>query len=192
MDIGLFALHVTVGLLFVGHGAQKLFGAFGGEGVAGTARRFESLGLRPGERTAVAAGVAELVGGALLALGLLVPLGAALVIAVMVTAVLTLHPPKGLWATEGEPLGRPRSNPGLALGADRYEYNLLIVAVAFALAAVGPGDVSLDAALGVDLAGAEWAFAALACGIFGGLGAVNLGRERQPRHPDDRIRARPA
>ena len=69
MDTGLAVLHILVGLLFVGHGAQKLFGVFGGSGLEGTAGMFDSIGLRPGWLHARAAGTAELLGGALLALG---------------------------------------------------------------------------------------------------------------------------
>ena len=86
MDLALFALRAVVGLLMMGHGAQKLFGSFGGHGLAGTGQFFEALGLRPGRRNATAAGVGEFGGGLLLVLGLLTPLGAAALIGVMVVA----------------------------------------------------------------------------------------------------------
>jgi putative oxidoreductase len=159
MDAGLFLLHAIVGLLFVGHGAQKLFGVFGGYGIEGTGAFMESLGLRPGKLHSIAAGTGEFLGGALLALGLLVPVAAALLISVMVAATLTAHRGKGIWATNG----------GL-------ELPLVYTLIAFALAAVGPGDVSLDSALGLDLAGTGWALGALGVGIAGGLGAVISGR----------------
>jgi putative oxidoreductase len=164
MNTGLAVLHILVGLLFVGHGAQKLFGVFGGHGLEGTAGFFESLGFRPGRFHAFAAGFNEFVGGALLALGLLVPLGAALVITTMVAASLTAHRGKGIW----------NQNSG-------SELPLVYAAIAFALAAVGAGDVSLDSALGLDLHGLGWALAALGAGVLGGLGAVasgQLGRTR--------------
>ncbi len=101
MDFGLFLLHAVVGLFFVGHGAQKLFGAFGGHGLEGTAGFFDSLGLRPGRLHARAAGVNELVGGALLALGLFVPFAATLIVATMVAAVITVHASKGPWNSDG-------------------------------------------------------------------------------------------
>ena len=97
MDTGLAVLHIVVGLLFVGHGSQKLFGVFGGHGLEGTAGFFESLGLRPGRFHASVAGFNEFAGGALLALGLLVPVAAALLIATMVAASLTAHRGKGIW-----------------------------------------------------------------------------------------------
>lgn len=159
MDLGLLALHGVVGLLLAGHGAQKLFGAFGGHGVIATGALFEGLGLRPGRLHALAAGVAELVGGALIALGLLVPVGAALVIAVMITASLTAHRGKGLWATGGG-----------------FELPLLNAVAAFALAGAGAGQLSLDAALGLDLSGAPWALGALAAGLLGGFGAIAVGQ----------------
>jgi putative oxidoreductase len=155
MDTGLAVLHILVGLLFFGHGAQKLFGVFGGHGLEGTSAFMESLGLRPGRLHAAAAGTGEALGGVLLALGLLVPLAAALITGVMVTAALTAHRGKGLWNHDGG-----------------FELPLVYVAIAFALAAVGAGDVSLDAAFGLDVAGLGWAFGALGAGIAGGLGAV--------------------
>lgn len=159
MDLALFVLHVIVGLLFIGHGTQKLFGWFGGHGLAGTAGFFESIGLRPGRLHAPAAGLAETAGGILIALGLLVPVGAALVIAVMLAAILTVHIGNGVWNQDGG-----------------VEYPLVAAAVVFALAGIGAGDWSLDAALDIDLASTGWALAALGAGLAGGLGAVLSGR----------------
>src|SRR4051794_10175758 len=127
MNLALLVLRLVVGLLFVGHGAQKLFGVFGGHGLKGTAGFFENIGLRPGSRHALGAGLAEFGGGALLALGLVTPLAAALITAVMLAAVLTVHAANGLWST----------NNG-------FEYNLVLAAAAFALAGAGAGDWSLD------------------------------------------------
>src|SRR5688500_18533491 len=91
MELGLLILRVVVGALFVGHGAPKLFGLFGGHGLSGTAGFFEQIGLRPSKLHAVGAGAAELTGGLLLALGLLTPLAAVLLTAVMTAAILTVH-----------------------------------------------------------------------------------------------------
>src|SRR5919107_793660 len=99
MDIALLVLRVVVGLFFVGHGAQKLFGKFGGHGLEGTAGFFEQIGMVPGRRHAIAAGSAEFFGGLLLVLGLATPLAAALIIAVMFVAVATVHAKNGPWAT---------------------------------------------------------------------------------------------
>jgi putative oxidoreductase len=159
MDLALLVLRIVVGGLFVGHGAQKLFGSFGGHGLAGTAGFFENIGLRPGMLHARAAGAAEFFGGALLALGLFTPFAAAALIATMVAAIVTVHYTKGVWVTEGG-----------------YEYNLVLIAVAFALAGAGPGAWSLDHAFSLDLAGTGWALGALVAGIVGGYGAVLGGR----------------
>jgi putative oxidoreductase len=169
MDLALFVLRAAVGLLMAGHGAQKLFGSFGGHGIAGTGQFFESLGLRPGERHARLAGAGELGGGALLVLGLLTPLAAAAVIGVMVVAVLTVHGPKGPWITQGG-----------------YEYNLVLIVAAFALAAAGPGAWSVDHAIGFD-GGAGWGLLALAAGILGGMGALISARGAAAPPPESTV-----
>src|SRR5690242_8578993 len=97
MDLALFVLRVVVGLLLAGHGAQKLWGAFGGHGLAGTGAFFESIGMRPGRFNAQVAGTSEFLGGLLLALGLLTPLGATLIISVMTVAIITVHGKNGPW-----------------------------------------------------------------------------------------------
>jgi putative oxidoreductase len=164
MNLGLLILRVVVGLLFVGHGAQKLFGIWGGHGLAGTAGFFDSIGLKPGRLHATAAGVLEFAGGALLALGLFTPFAAAALIAVMAAAVLSVHLPKGIWSTAGG-----------------YEYNLVLSSVAFALAAIGAGNWSLDHALSLSIHGVLWAIGALVVGIVGGAGAIVSGRSQDRR-----------
>ncbi|HEY6636567.1 MAG TPA: DoxX family protein [Solirubrobacterales bacterium] len=168
MDLALLVLRVVVGLLFVGHGAQKLFGVFGGGGLEGTAGMFDNIGLRPGWLHARAAGTAEFAGGLLLAFGLFTPFAAAALIAVMTAAVISVHAPNGIWNT----------NQG-------YEFNLVMASVAFALAGIGAGGWSLDSAFGFDLHGVIWAVAALAAGIIGGVGSVLSGRISAPHeaHP---------
>jgi putative oxidoreductase len=173
MSLGLLVLRLVVGLLMVGHGSQKLAGWFGGHGPAGTGAFFESLGLRPGRYMALAAGGSELTGGVLIAAGLLTPFGAALLSAVMLTAIWRAHRPAGLWASKGG-----------------YEYNLVLLSVFFALSAIGPGKWSLDNAVGLDLAGDGWALAQLAAGALGAatimtLGRASIGRPRQA-HPTGR------
>jgi putative oxidoreductase len=159
MEIALLGLRIVVGLAFAAHGAQKLFGAFGGNGIAGTARSFERVGLRPGKLHAWAAGTTEFLGGFLIALGLVTPLAAAALIAVMVAATLTVTLPNGFFV----------DNNG-------YEYNLVVVATLFALAGIGAGDWSLDSAVGIDLTGTLSAVGALGAGVLGGVGAVLSGR----------------
>ena len=166
MDLGLLVLRLVIGLLFAGHGAQKLFGAFGGGGLDGTAGMFDNIGLRPGWLHARAAGAAELGGGVLLALGLFTPFAAAALIAVMTAAVVTVHAKNGIWNT----------NQG-------YEFNLVLGTVAFALAGVGSGSWSLDNALNFDLNGVVWALGALALGVIGGLGSVFSGRTTAQHEP---------
>jgi putative oxidoreductase len=166
MELGLLVLRVVVGLLFVGHGAQKLFGLFGGHGLQGTAGFFEQgLGLRPGKLHATGAGAAEFFGGALLALGLFTPFAAAALIGTMAVAIATVHWSKGVWTTEGG-----------------YEYNAVLMAVAFAVTAVGPGNWSLDHQLGFDIQGAGWGIGALVVGLVGGLALMAMGKAAGSRH----------
>jgi putative oxidoreductase len=159
MNVALLVLRVIVGALFVGHGSQKLFGGFGGHGPRGTASYFEGLGLRPALPFALLAGTAELSGGLLLGFGLFVPVAALLLVGVMTTAIAAVHWKNGLWVTAGG-----------------MEYPLVLAALAFTVAALGPGSISLDNVFGIDWAGLEWALGAAAIGCLGGLIAVALGR----------------
>lgn len=95
--IGMFLLF---GLSFMAHGAQKLFGWFGGYGLKGTGDWFESIGMKPGVTTALLAGLAELAGGTLFTLGLFTPLAGILIAATMVIAIAKVHGPNGYWATQ--------------------------------------------------------------------------------------------
>jgi putative oxidoreductase len=167
MDLALLVVRVVVGVLFMGHGAQKLFGMFGGHGLEGTGGFFEQLGLKPGKFHAFNAGAAEFFGGALLAVGLLTPVAAVLIIGTMAVAIAAVHLPKGPWATDGG-----------------YEYNLVLMAVAFAVTGVGPGRWSLDNALGIDWTGTNWALGALVVGLVGAAGTLLVGRSRSSEAPD--------
>jgi len=155
MDIGLLVLRLAVGLTMAAHGGQKLFGWFGGYGLAGTGGFMESLGFRPGRVHAGLAGAAELGGGLLIALGLLTPVGAALVIAVMVVAVGSVHLPKGFFVSDGG-----------------FEYNLMIVASSAALAFTGPGAYSLDAVDGLYASGWVAGIFTVLAGLVAGGGAL--------------------
>jgi putative oxidoreductase len=157
MKLGRLLLRITVGGLFVGHGTQKLFGWFGGSGLDATAESFEKLGMRPGARNAIAAGVAEAGGGAALALGAATPLAATALTATMLTAIQRVHLKNGPWLTNGG-----------------YEYNIVLIAAVLALAEVGPGGLSLDAGLSHERSGPGWALAALLLGAAGALGAHAL------------------
>ncbi|MGG1634527.1 DoxX family protein [Paenibacillus sp. FSL A5-0031] len=129
--LGLLVVRVVVGLLFVGHGAQKLFGWFGGYGPKGTGGWMESIGIKPGVAMAVAAGLMELIGGLLFVAGLLTPLAAVLIVLTMLGAIVKVHGPNGIWAT-----------------ANGYEYNLVLVAIAIGIALTGAGEYSIDALIG--------------------------------------------
>jgi putative oxidoreductase len=150
MDFGLLVLRLVVGLTLAAHGTQKLFGWFGGYGLAGTGGFMEQLGFHPGKRAAFLAGLTETVGGVLLALGAATPLAAALILAVMLVAVATVHFAKGFFVSNGG-----------------YEYNLVLAVAALTLAFVGPGAISLDAVFGQEHAGIAWGLASLAVGTVG-------------------------
>lgn len=165
MKLGRLLLRVTVGALFVGHGTQKLFGWFGGHGLDATANMFDSIGMRPGNRNAIAAGAAEAGGGAALAAGFATPLAAATLTSVMLTAINRVHLKNGPWATNGG-----------------YEYNAVLIAAVLALAEVGPGELSLDHALGQERTGPGWAVLALALGVAGAVGA-HIAAESTPAPP---------
>src|SRR5215217_2011540 len=100
-DLALLLVRVVVGLLMAGHGAQKLFGWFGGPGLAGITGWLGSTGMRPAGFWAFMAGLSEFGGGLLLALGLLSPLGALGIIAAMIMAIIKGHWGKGIWAHSG-------------------------------------------------------------------------------------------
>ena len=100
-DIGLLILRLVVGLILAGHGAQKLFGWFGGPGLQGTTGWLRQLGLRPAPFWAFMAGLSEFGGGLLLALGLLNPLGSLGIIGAMLMAIILVHWSKGLWNANG-------------------------------------------------------------------------------------------
>jgi putative oxidoreductase len=140
------------------HGAQKLFGWFGGYGLTGTAGFFEGLGFRPGRLFAAIAAATEIVSGVLVALGLLGPIGPALMVSVMVVA-LSVH-----W-------------PNVFAQSNGIEVPLLYATAASSLALTGYGAYALDTALGLS---ALWTptltWVTLAIGVLGGL--ANLGLRR--------------
>jgi putative oxidoreductase len=154
MKIGRLLLRATVGGFFVGHGTQKLFGWFGGPGLEATAQGFHQMGMRPGRRNALAAGLSETVGGGAIVLGLATPLAASTLIATMLTAINRVHLKNGPWAAKGG-----------------YEYNVVLIAALLTLVEVGPGEQSLDHALGIERTGADWAALALVVGATGAAGA---------------------
>jgi len=157
---GLLVARLVFGLTMSAHGAQKLFGWFGGYGLAGTSQMFAQLGFRPARLfTAIASG-AEVGGGLLVALGLLGPIGPALLLSVMIVAAVTVHWSNGFFAMK-----------------NGIELPLLYAAFAVGLALSGPGRYSLDALLGFE---ALWsptvAVAALVVGVIGAAGNLALRR----------------
>ncbi|HET9496583.1 MAG TPA: DoxX family protein [Chloroflexia bacterium] len=133
-DVGLLVLRVVVGGLMTGHGAQKLFGWWGGNGLEGTAGWLESMGMKPGKPWAIVAGASEFGGGVLTLLGFLNPLGPLGTIGSMSMATAKVHWGKPIWVTSG--------------GAELPVTN---IAAALALAMAGPGKISVDSALGLRL-----------------------------------------
>jgi putative oxidoreductase len=127
MDVLLTVIRLLVGLLFVGHGARKLFGWFGGKGWKGTAQAMSELGFRPAKFWALLAGLFDFLGGVSLTLGLLTPIGAAAIIGVRLASILSLHAPKGLWNADGG-----------------VEYPLIVIANGLWFGLLGAGVYSLD------------------------------------------------
>ncbi len=160
MEYGILLLRLVVGALFAGHGAQKLFGWFGGGGPAGTAGFFGSIGYRWPAALALLAGLSELGGGLLFAAGLLTPLAALALAVVMLNAISTVVWPKGF------------------LGG--FEFETLLLTVAIAVVATGPERLSLDRWLGWDdsLSGVDWAGGVLAAAIVISVVTTTLGRGR--------------
>ena len=165
--IGNLAARVAIGTLFVGHGTQKLFGWFGGPGLEGTQQMTKSLNLHPVKANALAAGVSEAGGGALLALGLATPLAASALIGTMITAIRKVHLQNGPWVTKGG-----------------YEYNVVLIAACAALVENGPGPISLDRLLGIEKTGLKWSLFALTLGAAVSTGVITAGAKAAPSEPE--------
>jgi putative oxidoreductase len=127
LSLGLLIIRIVIGLTFIGHGVQKLFGWFGGYGPKGTGGWLESIGIRPGILMAVLAGLLEVVGGILFAAGFLTPLAAAIIIVTMLVAIIKVHGSNGYWVT-----------------ANGIEYNVVLIAVSLGVAFAGAGIYSID------------------------------------------------
>jgi putative oxidoreductase len=158
--LGLLVARIGFGLMMAAHGSQKLFGWFGGHGLAGTAAFFDTIGFRPGRFFATLASATEVISGLLLTLGLLGPVGPALMISVMIVAARTMHWPNGVFAA-----------------TNGIEVPLLYGVVALALLFTGPGAYSLDAMLGLGaLTTPVVTWSALIIGVVGGLGNLAIRR----------------
>jgi putative oxidoreductase len=163
LSAGLLVLRLVVGLSMAAHGTQKLFGWFGGPGLSVTAGFFQSLGFHPGRLLAAVASVTEMLSGLLMALGLLGPLGPALMISVMLVA-MRVHWSNGYFAQ-----------------AQGIELSVLYVASALSLAFTGPGAYSLDALFGLGaLSSPPIALLAVTVGVLGGV--ANLERRSAAAH----------
>ncbi|WP_282795256.1 DoxX family membrane protein [Streptomyces sp. CC224B] len=161
-DVGLLLLRTGVGAVLAAHGAQKLFGWFGGGGLEGTGAWFESVGYRPGRTNALLAGAAEVGGGALLALGLATPVAGAAAAGAMAGAA-PVHAPNGFFNQSGG-----------------FEYPAVLGLAAAALAVTGPGRLSADHALG-DVLNRPWMAPAALLATAAGTAAVLTARARALR-----------
>jgi putative oxidoreductase len=164
METGLLLIRAVLGLGLAAHGVQKLSGWFGGYGIAGTGDMFDKLGFRPGRLMAAVAGFGELAGGLALAAGAVTPLASGVVIATMLVAILGVHVSKGFFSQNGG-----------------YELPLLYATGAAGIAFAGPGQLSVDALLGVSLAGGSWGLVAIALGVVGALPPLLARQARQAR-----------
>jgi putative oxidoreductase len=154
MDIALLLVRLIVGLAIARHGTEKLFGWFGGYGIAGTGGFFEQIGYRPGQLFVLAAAGAEIAGGLLTVLGLGGPVGPALIVMVMLVAIFSVHISKGF----------SNANGG-------YELNTLYIAAALAVA-FNFGAYSLDRAFGLVTQAPGTVWTTLAVAVV--LAALNL------------------
>jgi putative oxidoreductase len=161
MSYGILLLRIILGSIISAHGAQKLFGWFGGGGPRGTAGGFEQLRFRAPLLMALAAGLAEFGGGLLIATGLLTPLAALAIAVVMLNAIGTVHWRNGFWNTAGG-----------------YEFNLLVLTAAVAIASTGPGRFSLDALIGWDdnISGLWWGAGVIGLSALVAGTTLTLGR----------------
>lgn len=162
MNLGKLLLRVVVGSAFIGHGLQKLNGSFGGNGIAGTEKMAEKLGMHPARPNAYAVALTETMGGAAIAVGAATPLAAAGLIATMVTAVRKVHFKNGPWNSAGG-----------------YEYNAVLIAAVAAIAG-GAGKVSIDGLFGKPKWGTKGTLFALGAGVVGSIAVVALGRHNAP------------
>ena len=162
-DAGLLVLRLALGLYMAAHGAQKLFGWFGGYGLNATGEFMVQLGFKQGRTFATLASVTEVASGLLVALGFLGPIGPALMISVMIVAAVTVHLKSGAFATSGG-----------------VELPVLYAVGALALGLTGPGHFSLDAILGLaPLSAPSVALTALAAGAIGGVAPLVARRVMQ-------------
>ena len=163
MSYGLLLLRVVVGGTMAAHGAQKLLGWFDGPGLGGVKKMLGNFGFRWPALMALGLALTECA-GLLFAVGFLTPFAALGIAVVMLNAVALVHFKNGFWAGKGG-----------------YEFNLVLLTVAVAVSATGPGRFSIDRALGWDdnLSGLWWGIGVLVAAALLSLLTLNLGRRRQ-------------
>lgn len=155
---GLLILRLAIGVIMIGHGAQKVFGWWGGPGLGGWTQAMTRMRIRPPQAWAYISAGGELAGGILLILGFLTPLACAAIAGSMLVAVYLVHLPKGFWVGKGG-----------------YEFNLSILGATIALALIGPGSASLDAVLHINLS-QPLVLAALAIAVIASVAAALVSR----------------
>jgi len=209
-DIGLLVLRLGLGLTFAAHGAQKAFGWWNGPGAVGWRAAMERMGFRPVGLFAAASTGIELVGGIFMALGLLTPFVAGILVAQTVVIIAKVHWSKGFFNTAGGyefPLSLGLAAAAIALlgpggviiakvhwskgffnTAGGYEFPLSLGLAAAAIALLGPGGVSLDGLLGVAWA-PELGLALIALGLLGGAVALQAPRMTAPQLPAPQAQA---
>jgi len=151
-SFALVIMRLTLGLMLMTHGVNKIAGS---GGIAGTARWFEALGLRPGKLHAWLAAMTEIGAGALMVVGLAFPAACAAFVGLMTVAALTDHRGKGFFVFKGG-----------------WEYTAVVASIATSLAITGPGRFSLDEAIGIEAHGVGWGLAALLVGAGAGVGMM--------------------
>ncbi len=160
--IGLLVLRLVVGLIVAAHGAQKLFGWWGGPGMAGWTGAMTRMRMRPPAAWAWMSALAELGGGILFAVGFLSPLGSMAIAGSMLVAIALVHLPKGFWVAKGG-----------------FEFNLSLLAAVVAIALTGPGALSLDALFGIRPPEPVTVIVAAVL-VVAGVAAALLGRSPRP------------
>jgi putative oxidoreductase len=165
MAYGILLLRIVVGTTMAGHGVQKLLGWFDGPGLKGVEQMFRKLGFRGAAAMAMLAALAE-TGGLLFAAGLLTPLAALGIAIVMLNAIASVHWKNGFWNSAGG-----------------FEFPLVMLAAAIAVAATGPGRFSADAAVGWDgsISGLWWGVGVLAAAIAISALTLLTRRREQPQ-----------
>ncbi len=157
-DAAVLVLRLGVGLIFAVHGAQKVFGWWGGSGFAGWKDVMTRMGFRPAPLFAAVSAGAELIGGLALAAGVLTPLAAMVLLGQSVVIIFAAHWPRGFFNRD-----------------NGYEFPLSLVTGAIAVLLLGPGEVSFDAVIGLSTT-PEARLSLLALGVLGGLAAIAVPR----------------